>query len=155
MKYSIDTSAILDGWRRYYPPDVFPAVWRGLDDLVKQGHLRASEEVLVELKKRDDEVYEWAKKRKAQKFVPIDVPTQERVIEILGQHEKLVDTRRNRSAADPFVIALAMVAGCKVVTGEKPTNSADRPNIPDVCVALGVPYIELLELFRLEGWQFR
>lgn len=154
MKYSIDTSAILDGWRRYYPPDVFPAVWRGFDDLIKQGHLRASEEVLVELKKRDDEVYEWAKKRKAQMFVPIDVSTQERVIVILDHHEKLVDTRRNRSAADPFVIALAMVEGCKVVTGEKATNSADRPNIPDVCGALGVPCIELLELFRLEGWKF-
>jgi hypothetical protein len=24
VRYSIDTSAILDGWRRYYPPDVFP-----------------------------------------------------------------------------------------------------------------------------------
>lgn len=49
MKYSIDTSSILDGWRRYYPPDVFQQLWTRLDDLIAEGSLRATEEVLVEL----------------------------------------------------------------------------------------------------------
>ena len=153
MKYSIDTSAILDGWRRYYPPDVLPDVWTGFDDLIKKGHLVASEEVLVELQKRDDEVHKWAKKRKKM-FVAIDDPIQQAVSSILGAHEKLVDTRKNRSAADPFVIGLALVHGCTVVTGERATGSADRPNIPDVCTALGIRSIGLLELFREQGWRF-
>jgi hypothetical protein len=55
------------------------------------------------------------------------------VIEILRDHKKLVDTRKNRSGADPFVIALAKVEGCNVITGEKPTNRLERPHIPDVC----------------------
>ena len=37
----------------------------------------------------------------------LDDDQQLQVASILSTHEKLVDTRRNRSAADPFVIALA------------------------------------------------
>ncbi len=154
MKYSIDTSAILDGWRRYYPPDVFPALWNRLEQLVEKGELAASEEVLIELEKRDDQVYGWAKKRKVRMFVPIDERQQREVLSVLSGHEKLVDTRKNRSAADPFVIALARVEGCAVVTGERATGSPDRPNIPDVCEALGVRCLSLLDLFREQGWRF-
>lgn len=153
MKYSIDTSSILDGWRRYYPPDVFQQLWTKLDDLIVDGSLRATEEVLVELERKDDEVYAWARKRSVL-FVPIDEPIQIAVSKILELHEKLLDTRANRSAADPFVIALAQIHKCTVVTGERATNSADRPNIPDVCNALGVPVIPLLQLVRNEGWRF-
>lgn len=110
MRYSIDTSAILDGWKRYYPPDVFPDVWTGLDDLIARGDLAATEEVLVELEKRDDEIHAWAKERRAPMIVAIDDRVQEKVVEILAAHERLV--RNNRSSADPFVIGLAMVEGC-------------------------------------------
>lgn len=154
MKYSIDTSAILDAWRRRYPPDVFPAVWERFDEAIEGGDLGASEEVLLEVEKRDDEVHAWVKARKAKMFVPIDEEQQRHVSSILGKHERLVDTRKNRSAADPFVIALAMAQGCAVVTAEATTGKADRPNIPDVCLAMGVRSMTLLELFREQGWRF-
>ena len=64
MKCSVDTGAILDGWRRYYPPDVFPDVWTGIEELIEKGELRATEEVLVELEKRGDDIFAWAKERK-------------------------------------------------------------------------------------------
>jgi hypothetical protein len=35
LKYSLDTSAILEAWRRRYPPDVFPVVWRRIEDLIR------------------------------------------------------------------------------------------------------------------------
>ncbi len=38
VKYSIDTSAILDGWRRYYPPRAFPGLWIRMEELIQQGH---------------------------------------------------------------------------------------------------------------------
>jgi hypothetical protein len=41
-----------------------------------------------------------------------------------------------------------------VVTGEKATNSLDRPNIPDVCTAMGIRSMNLLDLFRELGWRF-
>jgi len=69
VKYSVDTSALLDGWRRYYPPDVFPPVWKKLDELIEDKILVASEEVLLELRRKDDDVYEWARVR-SHMFVP-------------------------------------------------------------------------------------
>lgn len=154
MKYSIDTSAILEAWRRRYPPDVFPAVWRRLEDVIENGDLAASEEVLLEIEKRDDEVHAWAKKYKATMFVPIDEEQQRGVAAILAAHEKLVDTRKNRSAADPFVIAVAQANGCPVVTAEVATGKPERPNIPDVCTAMGIRCLSLLEFFREQGWRF-
>lgn len=56
-------------------------------------------------------MHEWAKNHKAALFVPIDEEQQQHVATILARYERLVDTRKNRSAADPFVIALAMANG--------------------------------------------
>ena len=39
MKYSIDTSSILDAWTRYYPPDVMPGLWKQLEELIDNGQL--------------------------------------------------------------------------------------------------------------------
>jgi hypothetical protein len=61
LKYSIDTSAILDAWTRYYPPDVMPGLWKQLEELVDNGQLLATEEVLYELEKKEDNVYNGLK----------------------------------------------------------------------------------------------
>jgi hypothetical protein len=153
VKYSIDTSAILDGWIRHYPPDVFPKLWDRIDELIKDGNLRATEEVLFELEKKADEVYKWAKS-KSGLFVPIDNDIQVAVTGILAKYERLVDARRNRSTADPFVIALAQMNSSKVVTAEQPTNNLNKPRIPDVCIDLAIQSITLLQLVREEGWTF-
>jgi predicted nucleic acid-binding protein len=152
VKYSIDTSAILDGWIRDYPPKVFPSIWANIETLVESSDLRASEEVLHELEKKDDEVFKWAKKQSGL-FLPVDRSVQVAVTNILSKHERLVDTRKNRSAADPFMIALAQVNNAIVVTGETRTNSAERPHIPDVCAVLNIPCLNLLGLFQTEGWK--
>lgn len=154
MKYSIDTSAILDGWVRYYPPDIFPSLWEKLDGLIKDGQLRATEEVLVELERKLDEVYQWARMRK-DLFIPIDNQIQLVVADILKDHPELVGQRKNRSTADAFVIALAQIERCTVVTGERATNSLKKPHIPDVCAVLSIRCINLLQLMREQGWVFR
>jgi O-methyltransferase involved in polyketide biosynthesis len=153
LKYSIDTSAILDGWVRYYPPDVLPALWERLAGLIENGKIIATEEVLYELEKKSDDAYKWAKSHDKM-FIEIDEETQTAVSEILSKHKKLIGERKNRSMCDPFVIALAKVKSCKVITAEKPTNNPERPNIPDVCNALGIPCITLLELCREQKWVF-
>ncbi len=153
MKYSIDTSAILDGWRRYYPPDRFPSVWRNIENLIASRNLCGTEEVLIELKKKDDDVYKWARSQPGL-FLPIDELTQKAVAKILSDHPRLVDARKNRSTADPFVIAVAQVKDLTVVTGEIASNNLRKPKIPDVCSAMGIKHVRLLELFGLEGWRF-
>ena len=86
-------------------------------------------------------------------FVPIDEPIQVEVSEILRAHPRLVDQRRGRSRADPFVIALAKTKAATVVTGEQRSQKPGVPKIPDVCDALSIRSVGLLDFFRERGWK--
>lgn len=153
MEYSIDTSALLDGWLRYYPPDTFDSLWQRLGELIASGSLRATEEVRFELEKKDDDFLAWTLER-PELFVELDEGIQLKVSSLLDKFPKLLDTRANRSAADPFVIALAALNNCPVVTGEQATGNLNRPNIPDVCQESDIECINLITLIRREGWRF-
>lgn len=154
MKYSLDTSSFVEPWRRAYPPDVLPSLWEEhLPSLVLAGDLRATQEVRVELERQDDELLAWAVQHEGL-FLEVDEPVQRAVSQILAAHLKLVNPHTGRSGADPFVIALAQVSGGTVVTEEKP-RSLVNPKIPDVCGALGVRCINMLELIREQGWIYR
>lgn len=155
MIYCIDSSAWLDGWVRDYPRQVFPSLWEKLAESIDAGLLKCSEEVYVELEKKDDGLHEWLKARK-HVVVPIDEEIQAKVMELLGHYPRLVDTHRQRSQADPFVIATAEQLGSEtvVVTGEKPRGKLDVPKIPDVCTARGIRCITFLDMLRELGWSF-
>jgi Domain of unknown function (DUF4411) len=72
---------------------------------------------------------------------------------VLAQFPRLVGERKLRTSADPFAIALARVENVPIVTDEKPTGNLQRPNIPDVCTALGMlPCMGLLQLIQAEKW---
>lgn len=152
MQYSIDTSSIIDAWVRYYAPDIFPRWWNLFESSVGEGQVRASFPVLLDLEKKDDAVHAWAKAH-PRLFIPIDGDIQEEVTGILASYSKLVENRKNRSASDPFVIALARLNDSCVITGEKPTGKINKPNIPDVCHAISVPCIDLLEFMRRMKWR--
>ena len=147
MPYSVDTSGWLDGWQRHYPPDVFPSLWTKLDGLIASGEIISSEEVYVELKRKDDELHHWIQARK-QMLVPLDEAIQLQAAALLGEFPRLVDTLRGRSKADPFVIATAIVRGAVVVTGEPLTGKLDKPRIPDVCQVRKIKCISFLEMIR-------
>ena len=114
----------------------------------------APHEVLKELSKNDDDLHTWARLQ-AGLFCPLEDDIQIATTEILGVFPKLVNNERNRSIADPFVIAVAKVRALSVVTGEKRNGNPTRPKIPDVCDAYGIKSLTLLELMKSEGWKFR
>ena len=144
----------MESYIRYYPPDVFPSLWEKLDELIEKGELAATEEVLIELGKKDDDVYKWAKDREFM-FVPLNEEIQFSLKNILIKYKKLVGETKNRSSADPWVIALAQINNCSVITAEKPRGNLNKPKIPDVCRALNIPCINLLQFFREQNWIFR
>jgi len=93
-------------------------------------------------------------KARKQIFIPIEDGIQEILLELLSDHPRLVDTHRNRSQADPFVIATAEYLEATVVTGETPRGKLDKPKIPDVCRHRGTPCISFLDMLREIGWRF-
>jgi hypothetical protein len=151
MAYSLDSSGVLDLFR-IYPPDVFPTIWTQMESAARDGIVFAIDEVYRELEKKDDAAFQWLKARRAM-IVALDTEIQQRVAAILTAHPRLVDTRKNRSSGDPFVIGLAQARGLKVVSGERASGVIAKPNIPDVCAALGIDCINVLSMFRNEGWK--
>jgi len=152
MTYSLDTSALLDAWVRYYPRDVFDSLWKQIEQLVSDERLLATEVVRWELEKKDDDVLKWVKAR-PKMFIPLDGPIQVRATAILQQFPSLTESNSMmQGSADPFVIALAAEMKLTVVCSEK-RDGNKKPKIPNACEALGIDCIGLVEFFRREKWR--
>ncbi len=150
--YCIDTNSILER-NRNYPPDIFVTLWQGIEQLIAAGRLVASDEVKQELGRVHDEAGTWARSQSGL-FVPMDKAQTDEVTRILEDFEDLLDYRKGKSGADPFVIALARVRGYAVVTYERKAPPKTRPTIPNVCEHYKIPCFDLRDLSRAEGWTF-
>lgn len=152
MQYSIDTSAILDGYIRYYPPDVFPKLWKQFETIIQEGLVRATELVLHELERKDDAVLSWAKSQE-QLFLQVDNKIQHHVINIMNKYPRLISEGGNANSADPFVIALAKQYSLTVITAEI-EGSEKKPKIPYICKQENIGCIDLLSFIRNNKWSF-
>ncbi len=158
-RYTIDTSALLDGWSRYYPPTVFPALWEKVESAIEQDVIGMSREAYDEILKKDDDLKAWIQSRRRDFVIDSCSLVQETVAKIMADPfmANLVDLNRQRSEADPFVIGSAVAHGLIVVTGEDENARKARttkPRIPNICDILGVPRCKFLDFIRKEGWAF-
>lgn len=149
LRYMMDACSFTE-LRRTYPRPPFDAVWKLMDRLVAEGRLLSVELVLDELNVQDDEVAQWAN-RNSRLFLRLDRLIQEQARTILGTHAALVDLKKKKSSADPFLIAAAIVHQATVVTQEKPSGGPPKLKIPNVCAAYGVPCIPVLTVIQTEG----
>ena len=152
--YSFDTSAFINGRRSIFLPGSFGVVWDRIAELAALGAVQAVDEVRIELSKKEDETFAWAKSVQGL-FVPLTEEVQVATRSVLAAHPELlgIGGGRNRNAADPFVVALALARGGSVVTQEEP-RTLNRPRIPDVCEALSIPWMTLPQFVDAQGWTF-
>ena len=153
--YSFDTSALIDGIERFYPIENFPALWNRIDELIDTGRLHVSEEAWNEAISVDSVLKNWCMDTSAGRERCID-PTDAAIATIAGaiahQFPKW-SQQGNKNHADPFVIAVAEVRSCMVVSGE--TNGGpSRPKIPYVCGERNVSHGRFGNVVRNEGWVF-
>jgi len=159
--YCIDTSSLIE-MKDKYPQDVtlFKKVWNNMDNLCKEHRLIAPVEVLKEIEQGDDELKKWARGKGKKNFVKPDKKQSEKMKEILAKHPFLANSEKLGPNADPWLIALAIVKNEEgreqlfsdkylVVTEESKTR---KDRIPSVCSTYNVECINLIELFRREGW---
>lgn len=152
--YSFDTSSLLNGRRDLLPPATFPTLWANIEAMIDAGAVRSIDLVRDELAAREDEVLSWAKSQD-DLFTPLTADVQLAVREVLREHRKILGIGSGRSGADPFVIALAQTRAGVVVTEETLSRNLTKPKIPDVCDAMGVRRLNLLQFVQEQGWVFR
>jgi hypothetical protein len=111
------------------------------------------DKVWVEIDAKDAAARAWCYPRLDRLVVPTDARVVQQVQSVLRSHPRLVGALKNRSGADPFVIAVARLGNALVVTGEVQGTDA-RPRIPFVCAELGLECISFLDLIKAERWSF-
>lgn len=152
MKWCFDTSALVEPWVRLYPPEIFEPVWDKLEDLAESGSIRAPVEVRLELEEQKDDLFKWAKTLDGF-FIESDRTLLEKSKEIVNAYAGLIKPHSTKSAADPFVIALAELNRVPVVTYETRAKASAAPKIPNVCDARGIRTASLVDVLKAEGFK--
>ena len=150
--YCLDTSVFVGSRWKYYRPKSFPTFWSKLKGGIETGMFISPTLVLEELKKKDDDIYSWASSLNSF-FIPLDNELQIAQEAIINQFPRLINQAKNRSLCDPWVIALAQLRNCPVVTDES-IGGLRNPRIPDVCHELGIKSLTIADLIEELEWKF-
>lgn len=158
--YIIDTSSLVK-LNRDNPLDVFPSIWDKLKGLIDDDKLIAPKEVFNEINQNDDQLSKWTKTQK--KMFKEPTPRQiELVKEILDKYPSLIKTER-RYDADAWVIALAIelatnpqktIVSIKRIVVSEEKLRGDKIRIPLVCDKYEIENMDIITMFRTEGWKF-
>lgn len=165
--YIFDSNALIDLYRRMYPRDTFPALWRDLETLCDRGCVVIPEEVRSELESLDDGLLAWVRARPSI-VCHLDDAQVVLVRAVLKEYPNLVRTKRPNPQADAFVVSLALARqaeeyarfedmrkGVAVVSQEKRDGDPRlRRKIPNACEHFMVPCLNLLSFFAREGWKY-
>lgn len=135
--------------------DLCPTYWEIIDTLAQEGQVFSPIEVKKEILKDDDGLANWIKPR-PYIFKEITIDVQKHLRNIMALYPRLVDSTRQRSIADPWVIAFALQDNAIVVTKEMPTGANSRRiKIPDVCEAMKVSWMDDFQFAKEIGIKFQ
>lgn len=156
--YCIDTSALID-LKRHYPRNepAFKAIWDEIETLIAEGNMLTVKIVEKEIEKyqgKNDPLKKWIQKHKTKFIVPIDADIWNVGTEIISKYPELLDKKKMMNGdeeADPFLIALAYVKGCTIITQESKTNPI---KIPTIASKYDIKCINLFEFFNVQDLGF-
>ena len=133
--------------------DVFPAYWEHLDQMMADGQVKIVSEAHSELKICGDDLFEWVSNHNSA-IVALDPKIQQAARDILQQFPGMINVRKQKSMADPFVVGHAHVISGTVVTEEIGSGNLRHPKIPEVCRAMEITCINPLQFIREQGLVF-
>lgn len=149
--YCLDTNVLIEPWNKYYSMELCPEYWDIIENLAKNQVVFCTFEVRREIEKVDDELFKWVGSR-PYLFRDETPQVQHYLRQILAKFLRLVDTRKDRSMADPWVIAHAQAENAVVVTKE--SRAPKKIKIPDVCMAFNIPWMNDFEFLSEIGVKF-
>lgn len=118
--------------------------------LAADGAIFAPVDVRIELERQSDDLCDWSKSQNGF-FVESDREVLEVYTSIVNGHPGFMKVNSTKSGADPVVVAMAKVRGVPVVTYETRAKQNSAPKIPNVCDALGLQCVSLIDVLRAEG----
>lgn len=149
QKYCLDANVLIQAWQKYYSPRFCPDYWSLLNDFGEKGKIFLPQNVFEEIVKTEDDLTNWLKDSKIP-IKEVDGLVANCLRDIYAAnplHKYLVDNTKQRSLADPWVIAHAIKENACVVTKEEKVTAinATRIKIPNVCENMGIRWINDFE----------
>lgn len=156
--YCLDANVLIKAWEGYYSPKICASYWEVLDVLGAKGQLFVPYWVAEEIHRTDDDLSKWLKKSRI-KVRSVNEEVGLKLKEIYAKdpkHRLLVDNTKQRSLADPWLIAHAMAESACVVSKEAKSTAANnkKVKIPDVCEAMDVRCIDDFTMIEELGITF-
>ncbi len=148
-KYSFDSCAFIDTWRRWYSPDVFKTVWDFITEKIQNKVIFSTRLVKVEIERQRDEILDYVSQF-SNLFINPSREEQRIVREIVNNPDFTNWSTNPITEADPFVIAFAKINDLIVVTYENPNSHI---KIPAACRIFDVECINFIEFLRNESFR--
>ena len=158
QKYCLDANVLIQAWQKYYSPKFCPQYWDVLNELGISDRIFVPQMVSEEITRTEDDLSNWIRFSKIP-IHKIDTPVTlslKKIYEVNPMHKFLVDNTKQRSLADPWIIAHALsVSACVVTKEEKLTASnSTKIRIPNVCENMGVRWINDFQFIQELNIQF-
>ena len=142
--------------KNHFPRDVTPLVWRTIEDGARNGSVILHNEVRREILRGggEDALISWAEENRA---LFADINGRQTAIvegEILVQFPDMAKPMKEGPHADPWLIAVALElvrnnGACACIVTEEKKRGKGSCQIPNVCDAYGLAYMNLVDFFRL------
>jgi len=150
QKYCLDANVLIQAWQKYYSPKICPDYWILLNELGTNNRIFLPENVFDEIMRTEDDLKDWIRQSKIP-IHEIDGNVAECLKKIYAAnpvHQYLVDNTKQRSLADPWVIAHALNENACVVTKEEKVTAQNttKIKIPNVCENMGIRWINDFQL---------
>ena len=158
QKYCLDANVLIQAWQKYYSPKICPNYWDILNHLGQNNKIFLPQMVYEEITRTDDDLAKWLKSSSIPQ-IKIDEQVANCLKSIYAanpSHIQLVDNTKQRSLADPWVIAHAMKESAVIVTKEEKVTALNsiKVKIPNVCENMGIRYINDFEFIEEIGLIF-
>lgn len=151
-RYCIDTSACIEAYTRVYPASVFGGLWAQVEQAIDAGIIVSPPQVLIELRRQEDDLARWITKRKGIVRAP-DLDAAAFMKQIAADFPAWTTTESADNMADPWVVSVAKSFRLIVVSAER-GGSEKNPKIPLVCSKYSIPHRRFIDLIVAEGWTF-
>jgi len=158
MAYLLDANVFIQAKRLHYGLDFCPAFWEWLIAENDAGRVVSLDKVSDEIEAGGDELWDWAKARGAQFFLPPHAGLPAALAKVsawaTGQGYEQGAVNTFLQVADYYLVGQALSKGDIVVTHEIPSTSTRRIKIPDACLKLGVKFVTPFEMLRTSKARF-
>jgi hypothetical protein len=157
MTYLLDANVFIQARRFHYGFDICPGFWDWIDQQHRAAGVVSVAQVGRELAAGNDQLAEWADER-GELFREPDPGTVKSMAVVSqwvvqqGYEPAAINTFLQ--VADYYLVAMAHAHGHVLVTHERPDGARRRVKIPNVCIGLGVRFMNPFEMLRAEQVRF-